>query len=268
MLDFTNIGIDLGSFNFVLVTALVFARSLGCSLFLPVLGGGDFPKIVRIVLAVVLTILVVPYLIQDSNVQTKIGSGNVKFWESTFLLVIEFILGSVLSLSLRIFFESVYIAGEVIGRIGGISVAGSFDISLGEETSVSSSFLLWSAYALFIVFGGLESFIDGYLNILSIAPLGEAFDPYKITEVLICVLSGSFALAFKIVCPVIIVNLSLYLVIGFIGRVFPQFNSMQVAFSCSSLLSLSILTMAIGTCCYCFQDGTIWYLKLLTSFND
>lgn len=241
--------------------ALVFTRCLGMICFVPVFSGIEVSKLTRFLLAFLLTILVTPSLLLN-----EVFASDIVALSSTPLLFVvslfkEAAWGSVIGLTLKIFFESVNFAGETIAKIGGISVAGSFDHLLGEETSSISRLLFWIALSTFVLVRGCELFIDGFLNVFFTVPPTGSTELGSVIECLGIVLTASFSLGLKIAAPVILSTLSVYIFIGVAGRVFPQMNLTTIGFSCNSLLTLIVLSLGISGCCLCFQDELVKILE-------
>lgn len=241
--------------------ALVFARCLGMIFFVPVLSGIEVSKLTRFLLAFLLALLVTPSLLLDEVIVSDVVSLNSNVSLFTVSLFKEVVWGSVVGLTLKIFFEGVFFAGETISKIGGISVAGSFDHLLGEDISSISRLLFWIAMSTFVLTRGCELFIDGFLNVFSVVHPAGSMEFGKIVEGLGSVLTASFILGLKIAAPVILSTLSVYLFTGVAGRVFPQLNLTTVGFSCSSLLTFIVLSLGISCCCLCFQNELTVFLE-------
>ena len=248
-------GLELASLATSRLFMLLFARCLGMTWFAPVLSGVDFSRIVRIIGAGLFALLVFP------AVSANVGSDSVlptfNNWGAAtsllWALVFEFFIGATVGFSLKLFFQGVFLAGEAIARVGGVSVAESFDPSLGGESSAPSSFLFWLAIAVFTACGGLEAFTDGFLSFLVSAPPSLVFDSREIVERLVTTLSGSFALGLRIAAPTILTTGAVYLGVGVNSRLFSQLNLSIISFNFNGLLTLVLIFLCIGVFCQVFQ---------------
>ena len=250
------------SLAFTQSATLVFARTLGMALVTPALGGVEVAKTVRVLLAIAITAIVLPGILLDPSLSVDVNlSTSQYFWSLGLNALKEGIIGVAIGMTLTIFFSGVYLAGEVIGKLGGVSVAGSFDQAFGGEISAVSRLLFWVAFAMFIVVGGMEFFIDGYLGTFSLIPLKEPFDPERIVELTASVLTASFGLAIKIVAPVVLSTATVYLAVGFLGRAFPQMNLMSIGFNANSILALTILGIGVGIVCQAFHSDLTTLLE-------
>lgn len=242
--------------------ALIFARCLGTTLALPAWGGSNVSKPVRVLFAFLLMLIVFPVISEECANITPLSDGKELV---VFIcdVVGEVLLGVAIGLTLRIIFEGVYLAGEIIARVGGISVVGSFDHNLGDEISPISRLLYWISLAVFISIGGFELFVDGYIHSFIVIPIFEQFQPEQILDLILKTIFVSCELAFKLAAPVIVSTLSVYVTVGLVGRVFPQFNLMMFAFNINALLTFLILTLVIGISCVCFKNSIIDYLEMI-----
>ena len=256
---------DLYIENFSLISlqigALVFTRCLGMICFVPVFSGIVVSKLTSLLLAFLLAFLVTPSLLSDDVIVSNVSALNSNYLLFAVSLFKEAVWGSVVGLALKIFFEGVFFAGEIIGKIGGISVAGSFDHLLGEEISSISHLLFWIALSTFVLTRGCELFIDGFLNVFSVVRPAGSLEFGNVVESLGSVLTASFSLGLKIAAPVILSTLSVYLFAGIAGRTLPQLNLTTISFSCSSLLTFVVLSFGISCCCLCFQNELALFLE-------
>lgn len=244
--------------------ASIFARCFGTTLFAPIFGGADVPKTVRIVVAAALAALVFPSASAhlDANPGTIFESSErlTLFFVGVVFLT-EFLFGVATGLTLRLFFCGAILAGETIARIGGISVAGTFDPTFGEEISPISRFLFLLAIAVFATTGGVELFLEGFLDgFVAVAPGSVALNETLILG-LTEILALSFALALKIAAPVIFATGAVYLATGFLSRVVPQLNIMSISFNCNAALTSAILALTIGFSCRTFQTEIVELLE-------
>ena len=244
---------------------LLFARCSGVVWFAPLFSRGEISRFVKVILALLLAALVFPVISAsfrvDAPLSTSFGGGTT----IRFLVAIasEFFIGAAIGLSLKLFFQSVYWAGETIARVGGVSVAESFDPLFGGEASPLSSFLFWLALAVFTACGGLEAFVDGFLNYFVLAPPQGVFVPEDLMERLFFTLSGSFTLGLRLAAPTIMATAVVYLGVGLNGRLFSQLNLSFASFNINALLTLFLLFLCIGVFCEIFETE---FVSLMETF--
>ncbi len=244
-------------FAFFALFATIFARCFGTTLFAPIFGGADVPRTVRIVVAATLTALVFP----SATANLDASSARWTLVSVGVAVATEFLFGVATGLTLRIFFSGAILAGETIARIGGISVAGTFDPTFGEEISAISRFLFLTAVVVFATTGGVELFLEGFLDGFAVVAPGRAALDETLILGLAEVLASSFALALKIAAPVIFAAGAVYLATGFLSRVVPQLNIMSISFSCNAFLTSAVLALTIGFSCRTFQTEIVELLE-------
>ncbi|MBQ6828301.1 MAG: flagellar biosynthetic protein FliR, partial [Thermoguttaceae bacterium] len=130
------------------IFALIFARCFGTTFFAPIIGGVEISRSIRAAVALTLATLIFPTVV-GSAFETAFSEPNG--WATGgalrfgIALAAEALFGVAFGLALRCLFSGVSLAGETIARVGGISVAGTFDPTTGEEVAPISRFLFWLA---------------------------------------------------------------------------------------------------------------------------
>ena len=116
----------------ILMFSLVLARVSGIVIMTPVFGSADIPIQFRALLAFSLAVLMMPtqWFVEIQEPDTL----------PMYVIVIaaELVIGLALGLGLYIFFTGLELAGEIMGHVGGMSVAQIFDPVSGENTDRKS----------------------------------------------------------------------------------------------------------------------------------
>ena len=248
------------------IFALIFARCFGTTFFAPTLGGVEVSRSIRAAVALTLAAAVFP-TVAESALETAVAEPNgwavggaARF---AVALGVETLFGAALGLALRCLFSGVSLAGETIARVGGISVAGAFDPTTGEESAPSSRFLFWLALVVFATAGGFELFIEGLLTGFARVEPGAAASASGLIRDFAQILTVSFGLAIKLAAPVVLATSAIYLAVGFLGRLLPQLNLFAVGFNVASLLTLAVLALSVGAFCSIFQTEIVAFLQTL-----
>lgn len=248
------------------IFALICARCFGTTLFAPIIGGVEVSRSIRAAVAPTLAALVFPTVV-GSAFETAVSEPNG--WATggvlRFALAfgVEILFGVAFGLALRCLFCGVSLAGETIARVGGISVAGAFDPTTGEESAPISRFLFWLALVVFATAGGFELFIEGLLTSFARVAPGAAASASGAIGGFAQILTLSFGLAIKLAAPVILSTAAVYLAVGFLGRLLPQLNLFAVGFNVAALLTLAVLGLSLGAFCSIFQTEIVAFLKTL-----
>ncbi|MDO5553275.1 MAG: flagellar biosynthetic protein FliR [Planctomycetia bacterium] len=231
----------------IFLTMSVFSRVAGLLLLLPVLGGRGLPLPARAFIALILTCVVVPV------VWSKAADVPDGILDGVLILASEFLLGLAYSALLNLFFAALIMAGDLIGRMGGVAISTLFDPATGEELPVLSNFLLFAGLAVFVILGGFELFLTGFLDTFIDLPPGSVVYSPAYTETLLAMLKSATVLAIRLAAPVIVSTTVVYLALGIIGRTIPQLNVLSLSFSGMSFILFGVLCLGMGSILYVFQ---------------
>jgi len=232
----------------VLLFSLVLARVSGIVIMTPVFGSADIPVQFRALFAFSLALLILPsqWYVEVQEPDTLPMYAIV--------LAAELVIGLALGLGLYIFFNGLVVAGEIMGHVGGMSVAQVFDPTTGENSPLLSRLVYMLGLAVFVCSGGIRLTLAGLLDTFESIPPGGGHIPVELGEALVLILGLSFSLAFRVAAPVMIGVLISMLVIGLLGRTLPQLNLMSIGFSVNAIVMYGILFLSIGSVVYCFQS--------------
>ena len=241
----------------VLVFALVLTRVSGIVISAPVFGGGSIPLQFRALFSFALAILIMPsqwmlYVDEPTSI-----AGFVP------LIAAELLIGLTIGLGVNMFFTAMYLAGDMIGRIGGLTSAQLFDPSSGEQIPVLGSFLHLLAVTVFACVGGLRILMAALLDTFETLPVGSGLVRVSAAESMITIVSVTFSLGFRIAAPAMVGILVAMTVMGVLGRTLPQLNLMSVGFGINTIIMFTILFLTIGTAMWCFQERFIYALDAI-----
>lgn len=248
---------------------LIFCRTLGLLALLPLPGLKDLPRQIRIYVAVAISFFItIIYYSHAKGVPDSILHG-------AFLMASELLLGLFFSAVLLIFFCCLNMAGDLISRMSGLSLATVFDPAWGESIPVLSHFFLMLGIVVFLLTGGLEAAATGYLDSFQSIPPGQsaAFLWNNDSGALLSpeglpmeMLRLGTVLAVRISIPVILSALTVFITAGIIGRMVPQINVMLISFNGGTLLLFAVLAVSIGFGLRLFQESLNSLLKSLFQF--
>ena len=135
-------------FDQFLVFILVVSRVSGLVMTAPIYGTTDVPVQVRGLLAIVLSVLMMPL----AWGQTITSPENVL----NFLVIvgIELLVGLALGLGVNILFSGIQIAGNVIGQMSGLQIAEVYNPMDDANVPVFSQIIFYVTMAVFVLLGG------------------------------------------------------------------------------------------------------------------
>ena len=237
---------------------LVLARTGALVMTAPIYGSQALPRRIRALLAVAMSLLVTPVYLSTSvpPVEHVVEYGR--------LLVNEALIGVLLGLGMNILFAGVQVAGQIASQMSGLSLADVFSPGFEEDVSVFSQLFYFLTLAVFIALGGHRIVTEALLETFAWAPPGHAALGENFVEVLVSILTQSFALGIRAAAPLLTALLLSNFILGLISRTLPQINIIAVGFSLNSMLALGILFLSIGSVAWTFQDPTLEVMQQVT----
>jgi flagellar biosynthesis protein FliR len=255
----------------LLLFTLVLTRVTGLLLTAPIYGTTSAPTQVRALLAVTLTLLVMP-VVWDTHVTEPAGSiGYIA------LVGGEFLIGAILGLGIAVLLAGMVMAGELTSRMGSLSMADIFDPTANSDISMFSQLLQFVAIAFFLGMGGHRTVMAGLLNTFQHIPAGATLGALwgdattgadagllaPLAHGFVLLLSESFQLAVRASVPVVAALLLATMVLGLVSRTLPQMNVLAVGFGLNSLLTFGTFFLALGGAVWLFEEQVGPALKLL-----
>jgi flagellar biosynthetic protein FliR len=254
--------IDVGKF---LVFTLVLTRVSGLVMTAPIYGTTEVPMRIRALLAMAISLVILP-----SQWGTPLGDPGTTL---NYLVLIgsELVVGLCLGMGITILFSGVQLAGQMIGRIGGLMLADVFDPATGISVPLFSRLLFLVTMAVFVLIGGHRIVMAALLDTFTTIPLGGTVSPVLLNEqffdslvkAFTLLLTQSFALGIRASAPVVASLLLSTLVMGLIGRTLPQLNILAVGFGMNSMLTFGTLGLVMGTGALVFQEQVEPAVKIL-----
>lgn len=211
-----------------------FVRVLALVSSAPMLGEAVVPHKVKIVLALLLTLVIAPTLAPLPAVPVVSITGLR-------ILIEQVLVGVAMGFSMRLVFALVQAAGDYIGLQMGLSFASFFDPTSGGNTQVLARLLNVLALLIFMA-------LDGHLSLVSL--LATSFTTLPIANTSLGaagwwtlvssggqVVTGGLLLALPIVTCLLAINLAM----GILNRVSPQFSIFAVGFPITLLAGVALL---------------------------
>ncbi|OQW38665.1 MAG: flagellar biosynthetic protein FliR [Proteobacteria bacterium SG_bin4] len=204
----------------------------------PILGNPSIPVRVKLGLAIMITILVMP-MVEKSLPQIDPASGV-----GLIILLQQVLIGVAIGFVMRIVFVAVEMAGEIIGLQMGLGFAIFFDPQNSGQIDIIGRFLGVIASLAFLA-------IDGHL--MMIALISQSFSTLPVgvdttTDATFSTLAqwGSeiFKSGLQLSLPVLTALLITNLALGVLTRVAPQLNIFAVGFPLT--LSIGLLVLALS----------------------
>ncbi len=246
--------IDVSNF---LIFTLVLTRVSGLMMTAPIYGTTEIPLQIRALLAFAVAVLITP---SQWGIPLADPGSMLNY---LVILAGELAIGLCLGLGITVLFSGIQLAGQMMGRIGGLMLADVFDPAMGTSVPLFSRMLFLVTMAVFVLIGGHRMVMAGLLDTFDTIPLGNRLVPIVVDEsflstlceTFVVLVSQSFALGIRAAAPVVTALLLSTLVMGLISRTLPQLNIMAVGFGMNSMLSFGLLSLSIGAAAWAFQDA-------------
>ena len=260
-----------------LVFTLVLTRTSGLLIASPVFGSTQAPATVRALISLALAVLIMPS--QWSATLPYPGSLLV------YVVVIggELMIGLVLGMGITILLGGIQMAGDLMSRVGGLTLSDVFDPGTSTNVPLFSQVLGLLSTALFLIIGGHRIVLGGLLDTFHVIPPGGCVAMLlgtgdggghhvamvgpgllaSLVEMFVVLLAQSFHVAIRAAAPVVTAVLLATLVLGLISRTLPQLNVMVIGFGLNAMITFGVLFLSLGASLLVFQDQVAPTLQVL-----
>jgi flagellar biosynthesis protein FliR len=220
---------------------LVFARIGAMVMLLPGFGEANIPVRVRLAIALMLTLIILP--LHRSDYQVSMSS----IAPLLVLMLHEIVIGVVLGATARVTLSALAVAGSVIAQQLGLGFVTTVDPTQGQQGALIGNFLTMLALALLFATD---------MHHLVIAALNESYNAFSPGELMpsgdiAALATRAFTTAFKIgvqlAAPFIVFGLVFNLGLGVLARLMPQMQVYFVGVPLSILGGFLILAAIIAT---------------------
>jgi len=206
----------------VMTFMLILIRVGAIIIALPLFGSKDIPRIAKAGIIILLTILVYPC------VDIPPGLSEIKLLALLPSIISEIIIGAMIGFSTKLIFESVQLAGNLIGMQMGFGIARVMDPITGTQFSVVSQFFNILITLLFIATNMHHLFISAIVVSFEKIPLLQCYLSASLFEYIIKISSNLFFLAIKLGAPIIAILLFTTAAFGMINKSVPQLHIMII----------------------------------------
>ncbi|MCX8028110.1 MAG: flagellar biosynthetic protein FliR [Thermodesulfovibrionales bacterium] len=206
----------------------VFIRVSIMLAFIPFIGARMTPVVVRIGIALALTLLLLPVV--------KVNTENL------LLSVFEaFFVGLAMGLSIRIIISAIEMAAQWINLQLGLGMATIFNPLVGEALGPLTFFYTLLGMVVFFMLDMHHYFIEGITRSFELTHIRYS----SIFQGIIEYSKVMFPLAFKITAPVLLVQMIINIAMGFISKVMPQANIFFVALPLNIFSGIFFIILSI-----------------------
>ena len=227
---------------------LVFFRTAAMMLAAPLFGSARVPRIVKVLMALVLSMGMMNGLRPIPMPPTA--------WALAIAIGGEIIFGLVIGTALSLTFVAVEWSGQVIGQQIGFNIAETVDPQFGG-TSVIGDLYFMFALVVFLLLRGHHILIRGLRDSFITLPLLSVGMNRSLFDLLINLLQAAMLMAFRMAAALLVTVLIVDLLLGFLGKTMPQFNLMSTGISLRSLVGMLVLIIGLSLTNQTIRSGLL-----------
>jgi flagellar biosynthetic protein FliR len=227
---------------------LIFARIGGALMVMPAFGERQVPARMRLMLALVITLVVSPVLMD-----TLPGAPESP-WALFILLGGEIVVGLFMGTLARLLISALSVAGQAISFQMSLANAFFADPAFSQQSSLPANFLMTLALLLIFVTNLHHMLLRAVINSYGLFVPGAALPVEDFAGAIVDMIAESFLLALQLASPFLVVGLLLYLGLGLLGRLMPQVQVFFVAMPLQIALGLTVMAITVSVLVLWFLD--------------
>ena len=227
--------LSLGIERYLCILPVMF-RVLSYFYFDPLLGGKRIPIQLKVALALVISLLILPQCGGKLSLQTDA-------WTLASCIAGEVTIGIAMGFMVRLVFAGIEMAGQLIGLQIGFGIVNVLDQTQDAQVSLTGQFYEFMALMVFLSINGHHVLLRGLVKSFEILPV-MGFHGFKagFPEFLIGYSGKVLVLVLMMAAPGMVAIFLLNCAIGFMARTFPQMNIFVIGFPITVMAGL-ILTV-------------------------
>ncbi len=214
---------------------MVFARLIGFMRLAPVFNRKEIPGMVKLALALLLTIVITPF-VKPENLATMDSF--------TLSILLNIVVGALIGYMAQLIVLAVEAGADMINMQMGLSSAMVLDPTTSSQVSILSKIMSLMGILLFIQLGGVYWLIRALMRSFEIFPIYATSIPLvEIVniEYLISMSSNVLYMGLQIAAPVLLATLGQDIILGVISKTAPQVNVFQLSFLFKPVLGAAIM---------------------------
>ncbi len=220
---------------------LVFARLSVVFLLMPGVSAGYIPVRLRLMVALMVTVLVLPIVQDTLPPQPDTPAELIK------LLVIEVIIGGFIGGLIQILMAALEVAGHMMSMAVGLMNAFIDDPVQEEQSAIIIGFLNLIAVALIFIIGLHHVMIMAIVDSYSLFQVASPLFSEDMLSMIVALLVQTFHMAIRLAAPLVVFEMIFQVTSGILSRLSPQLNVFFVVLPAKIMLGVAILMIALPT---------------------
>ncbi len=221
--------------------AMIFFRVGAALMVIPGFGEVYVPARIRLLFALVLSILLMPLLGPRMPALPNSGYGL------GLVIISEVAVGLFMGLIARTVLSALHVAGSIIAAQSSLAVAAQFDPSSGQQSPVISNILSLAAITLFFTTNMHHLVIAAVVQSYDVFKAGDFIPLQDMNMLHVRMLADAFNLGIALSAPFIVVSLLFYLAGGLMTRLMPNFQVFFIMMPPQIMLAFFLLMALTGT---------------------
>lgn len=216
---------------------LVFARVVGFFRFAPLLNRKEIFSMVRLCLAILVTVMIVSIIQPKPLPFEDFGSLMVS-------LILNYAVGAMIGYVAQLLLLAIEAGGDMINMQMGLSSAMVLDPTTSSQVSIVGKCFQLLGLIIFIQLGGIYWLITALIHSIDIFPLGATTIPlHQVVNMdyLVKLSSNVLFMGLQIASPILLATLGQDIILGVISKTAPQVNVFQLSFLFKPVLGAAIM---------------------------
>jgi flagellar biosynthetic protein FliR len=227
---------------------LVFARVGAMVMLLPGLGESNIPVRIKIAIALLLTLIIVPLHRADYHVNMDTLSALLV------MFVYEILIGIVLGATARVTLAALQVAGAVIAQQLGLGFVTSVDPTQGQQGVVIGNFLTMLGITMLFATDSHHLVIAALNDSYSIFSPGEVMPSGDVAALATRAFAAAFKIGMQLSAPFLVFGLVFNIGLGVLARLMPQMQVYFVGVPLSILAGFLIFAVVLTAMMGSFLD--------------
>lgn len=227
---------------------LVFARIGAMVMLLPALGEVNIPVRIRLGIALLLTMIILPVHRAAFHVDMQ------SMAPMAVLMVQEIFIGIVLGATARVTLSALQVAGFIIAQQLGLGFVTAVDPTQGQQGVLIGNFLALLGVTLLFATDSHYLVIAALSESYNIFAPGALMPSGDVAALAVRAFAGAFKVGVQLAAPFLIFGLVFNIGLGILARLMPQMQVYFVGVPLSILFGLLILLIVLGAMMGVFLD--------------
>ncbi|WP_237607524.1 flagellar biosynthetic protein FliR [Roseimaritima sediminicola] len=230
---------------------LVLTRLSTLLMAMPAVGVG-VPKRVRALLAITLTLLLLPAIAGDEAAASAPRIENLI--ELAIAIAREALIGMLIGTVIQLLITGMQLGGELISSTGGMQLGDAQDPATRSNMPALARLIGMLVTTVFLSLGGHRLMLTALMDSFQSMAPGQVAIHESMLSLVVGQLAGGVGAGVRLAAPVVTALLLTNLVTGFISRTLPGLNVLAIGLNINALAMLAVMAMAIGGASWIFAE--------------